>query len=272
MNRFLVVSSNDKTPDSVSNADFKVRLGDSYFSQQVCGISVVSCTVPNIIYNINENNNKLVVSRGVPPLVIPQAVIPVGQYTISELMTAVTDAIYAVLVLGTLDIKITQDPLTQKLKFETVDNIQIFKFYYSFYDFTNNITYYSTIWEVLGLDPKVPLYTSALYPTSGKQTIFAPYIPNLSGTQYINILSNLSENNSIDGVGVKSLLEIVSMYDTPFGAMHTQTTNMAEHAVIKYVNPRNLNNITIKLVDEKYRNIDIGNFPVTVVLRIYFDL
>jgi len=270
MNRFLVVSSNDKTSDSVSNADFKVRLGDSYFSQQVCGISVVSCTVPNIIYNINENNNKLVVSRGIAPLIIPQAVIPIGQYTVSGLADAVTTAILGLVSLGSLDIKITQDPLTQKLKFET-DAIQIFKFYYSFYDSFNNITYDSTIWEVLGLDPKVPLYTSSIPPTSANNTIFAPYIPNLSGTQYINILSNLSENNSIDGVGVKSLLEIVSLYDTPFGAFNTQTTNMAEHAVIKYVNPRNLNNITIKLVDEKYRNIDIGNFPVTVVLRIYFS-
>jgi hypothetical protein len=81
----------------------------------------------------------------------------------------------------------------------------------------------------------------------------------------------LSENNSIDGKGVKSLLEIVNLFDTPFGSYHTQTTMVSEHAVIRYVNPRNLNNISIKLVDEKYQDIDIGNFTVTVVLRIYFD-
>jgi hypothetical protein len=264
MNRFLIVTSNDKTSDSVSNSDFKVRLGDTYFSQQVCGISVVSCTVPNVIYNINEHNNRFLVSREVPPLTLTESIIPIGQYTISQLMSAVSTAIFNTPLLSSLNITITQDPITQKLVFKT-DAIQGFKFYYT------SLTLSSTIWEVLGLDPEVPLYTATIDPADGKYTIFATYIPNLSGNQYLNILSNLSENNSIDGVGVKSLLEIVNLFDTPFGSFHTQSTNMAEHAVIKYVNPRNLNNITIKLVDEKYRDIDIGNFSVTVVLRIYFD-
>lgn len=268
MNRFLIVTSNDKTSDSVSNSDFKVRLGDTYFSQQVCGISVASCTVPNVVYNINEHNNKFLVSRGVPPLTLTESVIPIGQYTISQLMPAVTTAILNTPLLGALNIVITQDPITQKLVFKT-DTTQVFKFYYT--SIAGGVVLSSTIWEILGLDPKVPLYTSTIDPADGKNTIFATHIPNLSGNQYLNILSNLSENNSIDGQGVKSLLEIVNLYDTPFGSYHTQTTNMAEHAVIKYVNPRNLNNITIKLVDEKYRDIDIGNFSVTVVLRIYFS-
>ena len=264
MNRFLIVTSNDKTSDSSSNSDFKVRLGDTYFSQQVCGISVVSCTVPNVIYNINEHNNRFLVSREVPPLTLTASIIPIGQYTISQLMSAISIAIFNTPLLSSLNISITQDPITQKLVFKT-DAIQGFKFYYT------SLALSSTIWEVLGLDPEVSLYTATIDPADGKHTIFSTYIPNLSGNQYLNILSNLSENNSIDGQGVKSLLEIVNLYDTPFGSFHTQTTNMAEHAVIKYVNPRNLNNITIKLVDEKYRDIDIGNFSVTVVLRIYFD-
>ena len=263
MNRFLVVSSNDKTSDSVSNADFKVRLGDSYFSQQVCGISVVSCTVPNIIYNINQYNNTLAISKDPIDLAKGTSIItvPVGQYTIDELLSAIDFQITQADQVPPINLTIVQDSVTQRIKFT---NATGFKFY-------NTVLNPSTMWEVLGFNPQVAQYVSTIPPGDTVHTIFAPYIPNLSGTQYINILSNLSENNSIDGVGVKSLLEIVSMYDTPFGAVHTQTTNMAEHAVIKYVNPRNLNNITIKLVDEKYRNIDIGNFPVTVVLRIYFS-
>lgn len=263
MNRFLVVSSNDKTSDSVSNADFKVRLGDSYFSQQVCGISVVSCTVPNIIYNINQYNNTLAISKDPIDLLkgVSTITVPVGQYTISELLSAIDFQITQADQVPPIDLTIVQDSLTQKIKF--TDTVR-FIFY-------NTTLYPSTMWEVLGFSPQVAQYVASFEVGPNLWTVRPPYIPNLSGTQYINILSNLSENNSIDGVGVKSLLEIVSMYDTPFGAVHTQTTNMAEHAVIKYVNPRNLNNITIKLVDEKYRNIDIGNFPVTVVLRIYFS-
>ena len=263
MNRFLVVSSNDKTPDSVSNADFKVRLGDTYFTQQVSGISVVSCTVPNIIYNINQYNNTLAISKDPIDQLkgVSTITVPIGQYTISELLSAIDLKITEANQNPPIDLDIVQDPLTQRIKF--TDNFR-FIFY-------NTVLHPSTLWEVLGFDPKVNEYVSVFENGPNLWTVRPPYIPNLSGTQYINILSNLSENNSIDGVGVKSLLEIVSMYDTPFGAVHTQTTNMAEHAVIKYVNPRNLNNITIKLVDEKYRNIDIGNFPVTVVLRIYFS-
>jgi hypothetical protein len=160
-----------------------------------------------------------------------------------------------------IDLTIVQDAITQKIVF--TDNFR-FIFY-------NTVTYPSTMWELLGFDPEITQYVSVFEAGPNLWTVRPPYLPNLSGNQYLNILSNLSENNSIDGVGVKSLLEIVNLYDTPFGSYHTQTTNMAEHAVIKYVNPRNLNNITIKLVDEKYRDIDIGNFSVTVVLRIYFD-
>jgi hypothetical protein len=265
MNRFLVVSSNDKTSDSLNNGDFKVRLGDTYFSQQVCGISVVSCTVPNIIYNINEYNNVLRISRdpiNLPPFdAVSTITIPVGQYTINDLTTELSTQIGLANLSPPIALTIIQDPITQKLKFETLGG---FIFY-------NTVLNPSSIWSVLGLDSKITQYISVNAPLpSLLDEINAPYIPNLSGSQYVNILSNLSENNSIDGQGVKSLLEIVSFYDTPFGGMHTQTTNMAEHAVITYVNPRNLNNITIKLVDENYRAIDIENFPVTVVLRIYF--
>lgn len=263
MNRFLIVTTNDKTADSVSNSDFKVRLGDTYFSQQVCGISVASCTVPNVIYNINQHNNTLSVSKDPIDLLkgVSTITVPIGQYTITELMSAIDFQITQANQAPPIDLTIIQDALTQKIVF--TDNIR-FIFY-------NTVTYQSTMWEILGFDPEITQYVSVFEVGPNKWTIRPPYLPNLSGNQYLNILSNLSENNSIDGQGVKSLLEIVNLYDTPFGSYHTQTTNMAEHAVIKYVNPRNLNNITIKLVDEKYRDIDIGNFSVTVVLRIYFD-
>jgi len=263
MNRFLVVSSNDKTSDSVNNGDFKVLLGDTYFSQQVCGISVVSCTVPNIIYNINQYNNVLKIGKFPPALppydAVSTVTIPIGQYTINDLTTELSNQIALANQSPALTVVIIQDPITQKLKFESPF---IFKLY-------NTQLNPSSIWGVLGLDSHVTEYLSVTNPAILEEVV-TPYIPNLSGSQYVNILSNLSENNSIDGQGVKSLLEIVSFYDTPFGGMHTQTTNMAEHAVITYVNPRNLNNITIKLVDENYRAIDIENFPVTIVLRIYF--
>ena len=263
MNRFLVVSSNDKTSDSVNNGDFKVRLGDTYFTQQVCGISVVSCTVPNIIYNINRYNNVLSIGKFPPALppydAVSTVTIPIGQYTINDLTTELSNQIALANQSPALAVVIIQDPITLKLKFESPF---IFKLY-------NTQLNPSSIWGVLGFDSSVTEYLSVTNPAILEEVV-APYIPNLSGSQYVNILSNLSENNSIDGVGVKSLLEIVSFYDTPFGSLHTQTTNMAEHAVITYINPRNLNNITIKLVDEKYRAIDIENFPVTVVLRIYF--
>ena len=263
MNRFLIITSNDKTSDSVSNSDFKVRLGDTYFSQQVCGISVISCTVPNVIYNINQYNNRLQISKN--PIAIPQGVstiiVPEGQYTISELMSAIDFQITQAVQVPPIDLTIVQDAITQKIVFTDIIG---FKFY-------NTVTYPSSMWELLGFDPEITQYTAVFEVGPNKWTIRPPNLPNLSGNQYLNILSNLSENNSIDGQGVKSLLEIVNLYDTPFGTYQTQTTNMAEHAVIKYVNPRNLNNITIKLVDEKYRDINIGNFSVTVVLRIYFD-
>jgi hypothetical protein len=263
MNRFLIVTSNDKTSDSVSNSDFKVRLGDTYFSQQVCGISVVSCTVPNVIYNINEHNNTLAISKDPIDLLkgVSTITVPLGQYTISELMSAIDFQITQADQVPPIDLTIVQDAITQKIVF--TDNFR-FIFY-------NTVTYPSTMWELLGFDPEITQYVSVFEAGPNLWTVRPPYLPNLSGNQYLNILSNLSENNSIDGQGVKSLLEIVNLYDTPFGSYHTQTTNMAEHAVIKYVNPRNLNNITIKLVDEKYRDIDIGNFSVTVVLRIYFS-
>jgi len=261
MNRFLVVSSNDKTSDSLNNADFKVRLGDSYFSQQVSGISVVSCTVPNIIYNINQYNNTLSVSKDPIDLLkgVSTITVPIGQYTITELLSAITTQILQADQVPPLNITITQDSLTQKIKF--TDTIR-FIFY-------NTTQYPSTIWSVLGFDSHVQ-QISIFEAGPNLWTVRAPYIPNLSGSQYVNILSNLSENNSIDGQGVKSLLEIVSFYDTPFGSMHTQTANTAEYATIMYTQPRNLNNVIIKLVDEKYRPIDIENFPVTIVLKIYF--
>jgi hypothetical protein len=255
--KILVVNSKDK--QSGTNGDFTVQFNDSS-CQQVQKVLVKEIFVPNLFYNIendgNRKNNTLVLSQnGLPNITVT---IPEGQYNVDLLMTALKTAIDTVLIDGAI-VTVTRSSTTFKLTFTfsgagTAAN--------------NNVQFFvagSTIANAIGLEND----------TASSNILVMDNIYNLIGSEYVQVHSpQVGEVHGLDAgaSGYISLVDTISLSNTPFGGTAYKQNNDDELAEILYEQPKNLSRISIVLRDEQGNKLSLpNNSNCSIMLKIYFD-
>lgn len=108
--RLLRIGSHDATPGSTlypSGAGFTVNLGNvmSQFQQEVIGYSIESVGFYNLAPNVDEGSNTIEISATIPQ--VDTYVVPVGQYTISELIDALNIAVAGDYVFSIVNERVT---------------------------------------------------------------------------------------------------------------------------------------------------------------------
>lgn len=246
--KILVINSRDR--QSGTTTEFELFFKDSS-CQQVQKVLIKDVFCPNLFFNITEDNNILAFQQGANTLT---TAISTGQYTIDQLIVALKTAIDAVLTGGTI-VTITKS-LTEYTLIFTFTGGAI-----------NAISFYvlSTISKIIGLNADTP-------PLSVNQ-MQEPY--NLVGIEYVQVHSpQLGETHGLDGGtnGYISLVETISMTNTPFGSTAYRQNNDDELSSIIYDQPRNLSRINIVLRDDTGKKLVLPtNCNFSIMIKIYFD-
>lgn len=255
--KILVINSKDK--QSGTNGNFTVQFNDSA-CQQVQKVLVKEIFVPNVFYNIsddgNRTNNTLTLSQnGLANITVT---IPEGQYNIDLLMTELKNAIDTVLIDGAI-VTVTRSSTTFKLTFTfsgagTAAN--------------NNVQFFvagSTISKVIGLEND----------SVNGTVLLMDNIYNLVGSEYVQVHSpQVGEIHGLDAgaSGYISLVDTISLAETPFGGTAYKQNNDDELSEILYEQPKNLSRVSIVLRDEQGNKLSLpDNTNCSIMLKIYFD-
>lgn len=212
-------------------------------SQHSILLSVQHAVIPYSFYNINSTNNVITIQEIIDETTTigNTLYISAGNYNAYQL------AAY----LGTLfpnnRMTITYDSI--KNKFTFTNSTYNFKF----------LTAYSTCHELLGLS------TNDLYNTSVFQTLTSKNLINLSPTRCICLATNLQTgciNNNLQNE--QNLLCSIPVNTQPYSIIDYKNTNNFK------VNLHNniFNSISIKLVDDTGRAIDLNNQYFSCTLQL----
>jgi len=257
--RVIYISSNDQEEaESESNSNFVCYLKERVSVQESNYAIVKTITIPNFFYNVRggvyaeESNNTLVFSELAPPATFAVSV-PEGQYVISDYITALENAMNAVLVSGT--VAITQNPVNGKLLF-TCTGTQI-----TIFSGDNGNTSY----ELIGNPKTSNSITGAIVPM--------PFLPDLSGIQNVFIESReLGSGQGNDPTfGLINIIGQVNLSNTEFGQYATYQSNDDELSTLNYKNERNIERIDIRLVSDQGTSLPVGNGRVSLSLKYFFN-
>ena len=245
----LNLNSKYRTTDSNSSSDFNISIGQSINIKQAVLKTVI---MPNSMYNITSRNNQFTyfdtVNHGI--------IIPVGQYSISLLVSTLQTAIQSTDPLAT----VVQDPVTNKLVFTFTVPTKIYV----------GVSY-STLPEFIGFN--IPNFIG-LYPVGSTTTIYAPNLPNLSGVREVFICSRtLAQGvNSLLQNGVNLPMILVMPNVVPFGAINAYQSNDNMLDIKTYKNLQNIQFIDIQLRNLDNEIIDLNGENWSMTLILYYEL
>lgn len=226
----LAIDSRDRNSDIYPNSNnYRVPLP---LYKDIVSIELISAEIPNTEYNINSSNNQIYFDDSGSTVI---ATIPVGFYTITDLLTAISTEMTAT---GSQAYTATLDPLTNKITI-TAAAPWSFLFYggVELYNTTNRSVYLpNSIGPIIGYN--INDLTGATSYTGTK-----PY--NLLGTSYILLCIPELENIETFDSHAASAFAKISM-DVPRGEIKYYTAE--EKLLIKYFSPKKgkLSNMTIK--------------------------
>ena len=189
--RLLRLCSKDSILKGNNKGNTRYSIGNVGSNCTVQRITIKSFTMPNVFYNINENNNRLNYKLGVTEF---SYIIPIGNYNINELV-ANLDSHFNPL---NIDINIST---SEKLRTVNNDGIDPFTWLKS-----------STAYNLIGL----PVDEDILIP------IFTTYhhinLVDLSGIKNIYIFSNWANMNVFDSTGSDKSIAAIVPVTVPFGS------------------------------------------------------
>ena len=246
---YVIINSRFRNSNSASTSDFTFNLGESI---EVSEVAIKSVSMINAVYNVPPAYNFMQVNDGTGD---QQLVIPVGQYDIASLSTAV--ALELTNLYGGTN-TVTLNPITKKLDFVTTTPLK---------------------YKAVGLSPLAivlgfgdPITSSILnyYPISPSSNVSAPYLPSLEGENNYHIVSNTL------GQGQGSLLKnndkrpiiLTIPCNVNFGDVINYEVNEINLNKRHFTRPINIQDIDIKIIDDNGDIVDLGNSQVELVLQI----
>ena len=259
--KYTVISSDDKDPDSISNSNFRVTLKERYATQSIDRIIIKEVIVPNAFYNISDGdtvkgngpiNNLLLIDYSEAKTQISVSV-PTGQYNILQFIAALQAKMNIILTPIGSTVTITRDDITNLLTF-TFIGANVFTFLGT-----------SSMAPVLGFKGDIVQVGTS---------IIIPDPPDLSGINSVYIHSEaLSDGSGIDASkGIINLVESVSMATTAYGTFSYKQNSDTELCTINYTMPRNLNVIDIRLRDREGNLLNIGTKRLTLMVKMYYTV
>jgi hypothetical protein len=267
--KLLRVSSRDRdtTNPNETNASFSVEIPD-YATNRVSRIETIYASCPNVFYNINENNNTIGFFRRYAGDFFQKvtAQIPVGQYTITDLLpllgTALTTGAGATL----LTITATYNSVTGKIELSATGTA------FDYIRITSGAL--PSQYEPSPLDPVIGNNTNDII-LEGAGAVSLNLLPNLTGISEVYIHSkDLSQSNTAEAQGTFSALDVLSLTTTPYGGVashYYQDPTMHHVDYAPFQSERNLTSINIRLRDSEGNLLVLpDNFHFTLILRLHY--
>jgi hypothetical protein len=247
----LRISSLNKKPESNSNTDFSVNFGNGDVVQGTNRIIVKSIDIPNVFYNLRNDvfTNKTEFTyeiAGAPTTIV----LPEGQYTITQLITALTTDV----TLAALGLAITKNAITGRLEFTSTTPME----FLSQAD-GNGMA------SVLGI----------LVGSGGDVLAFnATGFPDLSGVQEIYITSpELADGSNLitnGGLTFSVLAHIPMTVDfDEIEHWRAYDANLEEITYLSYDTGKNIRDVTIQVRDRHGDILDLQGLNVTIILDAF---
>lgn len=270
--KFLRISSNEKTDDSISNSVFSVNIPQSDYIDNVKGFYVHSIECPNVFNNVDTYNNNFIVSFPGPSTETELNInIVEGYYLIDDLITQMNAQISAQITANgdayTLVLSKVGVFPQERIVFEVnglsagVCNL-----------FTSDNTILNSLGVIStpnGIPPNIPFQLVNGVPISAQN------IPNLIGATALYVHSRaLATNNLVEKDGVFSTVDKLNI-DQPYGSVcysnfNNDTTH--EKRYFPFSDKRSLRKIDIKLRDINGNILLLpSNFNFTMMLKIFYS-
>lgn len=254
--RFLRISNFDRLPQSPSPSNFKVDISNDYHLNQATELYIHSISLPNVFQNIDIHNNQLLfIANDGLTSITPTITVPVGQYTINELLPVLEALINAELVAlaPTASITLTFNTTINKIEF-TIANFDAITLV------GESAT--STIADTLGLTANLGPVSSGTFQS----------IPDLSGESMVYLHSKDlfgSGTRLSNGVSVSSFASIP--INVPFLGTITYLPDQMETNKIMFRSQTDLTTINIRLRAQDGRILELGsNHELIIVLKVFY--
>ena len=242
---FIVINSKYREISSNSTSDFTYSLGEVL---QVKAIAIKTISIPNVVYNVNVNNNILKIEYNANPGIFPaQITVPIGQYTIDSLITAI-EPLLSTAIVGT--VTIAQLPLVSKLQITTSKPVSF----------------------IAGTDSPFARVLGITKTTSFSLDTIAEGVFQLQGIDNFFVISqDLADGaNAILTNGQKRGIVIDVPNTVNFG--ETNYYQNKEYRVNQKIydgRALNLQYINIKIVDSDLNVVDLQGMDIELILLIY---
>ena len=231
---YINSKSADKFVDnSISNCEYilpNIEIPDGYHIY----LSLQKASIPNSLYNINNNNNQLTICYD---NIVFLLFIPTGNYNINQLLIALKTILPS--------FTISYNNLTNKITFIYTSD---FSFYAS-----------STILGVLGFNENALVVSS-------NNRLESIHCCNLVTVKCINVLSNLTTHNINKAFpNNQTILASIPVNTAPFSMIQFENHNNFRSNL--FVN--NLNILNIQLVDDSNgKIIDLNGLHYSMTIQI----
>lgn len=257
----LRVSSDFKTANSESTSNYSVAYNNVALLQGITRCVMKSADIPNVFYNINNkgynfSNTGNNIFYWIDNLGVDvSTVIPVGQYTLIDLLAIINQTLLLSYPLGTTQLKI--NAANKKVYLENLSG-------------TNIGVYASgTISPYLGINIDLPWNSSLVKTASG--------LSNLAGLQEIYVTSQKISDCSNMVVASNTMYPVILniQIDKPFGEWVHYASQHPEIDDIEY--PSISQGTNIQLVDIQLRDrfgniVDLQGLPFNIIIKCYHGL
>ena len=242
--RLLRLCSKDSVLKGNNKGDTKYSIGNVGSNCTVQRITIKSFTMPNVFYNINENNNRLDYKIG---LTDATYLIPVGNYNINDLVLNLNSDFNP-------DIVINQ---STEGKLRTANNSLIDSFTW---------LKTSTAKNLLGLpdeDIVIPIFTTYQHIN----------LVDLSGVKNIYIFANWASMNLFDSTGSDKSIAAVVPVTVPFGStIYYDNNEQSLDAIQKSkVYSQNLVDPEITLRDLNDNILNTNGIDYELIFKVYMS-
>lgn len=223
--------------------DFNMNIPDLI---KVHSMVLKSCSIPNTSYNINDYNRTFEFIAGLDSHSIA---IPVGNYTVSELIAEITGAPIAEFY----GIQINVEFPSGKLHFTSTTPISIYP-----YENGNDMA------------PTLGIFTA-----SGPVTAWtADSLPNLTGLQNIYIVSQtLSGGTGLIDASFNQLPVFGHINMTvPFGQYQHYTTQEEQSDEVFFPADRSIGELDIALYNDRGQLVNLQGLEWSMIVKIYYHV
>jgi len=245
-NIIVIDSRFRKNPETTVSSNFRINFNYPIWAK---GYTIKQLIIPNTEYNVTEKNNAFSYFYNSNALSV---VVPVGQYTITDLLGFLQVSIRTATADDTIEL--SQDPFTKKVVITSPTQT---------FTLDNNPTPTNLLAPFLGFPQNVNVSGNVLV---------ASLFPKITGVLNYYLMSNtLSQGTSGflgDGVETPLVCEI-PMDRAAFGQYGFVQENHPTLNTYMFDREVNLQNIDIRIVNYENEEIDLKGLPITIVIRTH---